>query len=103
MAQNGKHEGGIAVAIRPEDLQDLSDWTIREGKLEKTFRFPSFLAAMEFVGRVAELAEAHKHHPDILIQYKAVTLSLSTHDQGAVTEKDLHLAREIQRLPLPQG
>ncbi|MDI3269076.1 MAG: 4a-hydroxytetrahydrobiopterin dehydratase [Bacillota bacterium] len=91
------------MAVSPEHLKDLPGWEIREGTLAKTFHFPSFLDAMEFVGRVAELAEKQKHHPDILIQYKVVTLRLSTHDAGAITEKDLQLAREIQSLPAARG
>lgn len=68
-------------------------WSVRSGKLTRTFQRPSFPAAIAFVQRVADLAEAHGHHPDIDIRYRDVTLSVNTHDAGnALTEKDLRLA-----------
>ena len=77
-------------------LAGLEGWK-REGEaLVKTFRCASFREAVAFVGRAAELAEAAQHHPDILIRYRRVTLTLSTHDAGGITEKDLALARRIE-------
>ena len=52
---------------------------------------------MEFVNKVAELAEAAGHHPDIDIRYNRVRLGLTTHDAGGITEKDINLAQEIER------
>jgi len=54
------------------------------------------LAAMAFAGTVGELADRADHHPDILIQYSKVTLTLWTHDKGGVTDRDLRLARQIE-------
>lgn len=71
-------------------------WNEIDNKLEKTFLFESFTMAMAFVNKVAALAEAHQHHPEIEINYKKVKLYLQTHDQNnTITEKDRILAKEI--------
>lgn len=75
-------------------LEDLGDWSEINGALQRTYQFKDFVAAMAFVNRVADLAEKAQHHPDILIRYAKVTLTLSTHDAGGITEKDFALAVE---------
>ena len=62
----------------------------------KMFIFPTFPAGIAFVDRVAVVAEAMGHHPDITISYTRVTMRLSTHDEGGVTEKDIALAGGIE-------
>jgi 4a-hydroxytetrahydrobiopterin dehydratase len=73
-------------------------WSEVEGALEREFQLDSFPAAIAFVGRVADLAEEANHHPDIAIHYKAVTLRLSTHSAGAITERDHELAARINEV-----
>ncbi len=73
-------------------LNDLPEWAEVGGTLQRTFDFADFVEAMAFVNKVAERAEADQHHPDILIRYNRVTLTLSTHDAGGITEKDFALA-----------
>ena len=63
-----------------------------DGALERTFELPSFPEAISFVDRVAELAEAEDHHPDIDVRYKKVTLRWSTHSAGGITDRDVELA-----------
>jgi len=76
-------------------LRSLPGWT-RDGKrIRRAYKFGSFTEAMAFVNRVAGLAEAQDHHPDILIEYSAVTLTLSSHDAGGLTARDLKLAAAI--------
>ena len=75
-------------------LAQFPEWTQTGDALQRTFNFTTFLEAMSFVVRIAELAEDHQHHPDILIRYNKVTLTLSTHDAGGLTERDFELARE---------
>lgn len=76
-------------------LARVEGWQ-REGEaLQKEFKFGSFGEAMEFVNRVARLAEAANHHPDILVQYNRVRLTLSTHSEGGLTARDFDLAEEI--------
>jgi 4a-hydroxytetrahydrobiopterin dehydratase len=67
-------------------------WLVVDDALEQTFELPSFLAAIGFVNRVAELAEAENHHPDVAISYKQVTLRWTTHSEGGITDRDRDLA-----------
>ena len=77
-------------------LGELPGWK-RQGKaLQKTFDLKGFKAAMAFAGTVGELADRADHHPDILIQMHKVTLTLSSHDAGGVTDRDLRLARQVE-------
>ena len=76
-------------------LKDYPEWSLIGDTIQRTFRFGDFLGAMAFVSRVADLAEEQQHHPDILIRYDKVTLTLSTHDAGGVTEKDFIFARSM--------
>ncbi len=81
-----------------ERLRALEGWKREGDAITKTFRLPSFKQAIAFVGRVAEAADAADHHPDILIRYRRVTLTYSTHSEGGITEKDLRGAAEADRL-----
>jgi 4a-hydroxytetrahydrobiopterin dehydratase len=76
-------------------LGALLGWAIDAGCLRKRYSFDTFAAAIAFVSRVAALAEAADHHPDILIEYRHVTLTLTTHDSGGLTERDFSLAAGI--------
>jgi len=67
-------------------------WTEVDGALECTFELPSFPEAIAFVNRVADLAEAADHHPDIAIHYRRVTLRWWTHTAGGITDRDRELA-----------
>ena len=67
-------------------------WIFSDGKLIREWRFKDFLAAMEFVNRVATMAEDAGHHPDIDIRYNRVRLGLVTHDAGGVTPRDASMA-----------
>jgi 4a-hydroxytetrahydrobiopterin dehydratase len=79
-------------------LGQLPGWK-RSGKLiERNYGFENFIKAMEFVNRIAEAAEAVNHHPDILISYNKVTLSLISHDSGGVTQRDIKMASRINEL-----
>ena len=78
-----------------ESLQSLTGWELKNGEIMKLYKFPDFKEAMGFVNRVANLAEEADHHPDIEIRYNKVTLTLSTHSAGGLTEKDFQLARKI--------
>jgi 4a-hydroxytetrahydrobiopterin dehydratase len=76
-------------------LSDLNDWKRAEGALRRSIKFPSFLAGIDAVRRVAEHAEAKDHHPDIDIRWRTVTFALVTHSEGGITENDLAMARDI--------
>jgi 4a-hydroxytetrahydrobiopterin dehydratase len=70
-------------------------WCLADGKIVRDWRFKDFVAAMEFVNRVAEIAEAAGHHPDIDIRYNRVRLGLVTHDTGGITESDAAMAAQL--------
>ena len=78
-----------------EALTRLPLWKLEDGKLVRDWVFKDFLAAMEFVDRVAVLAEAAGHHPDIDIRYNRVRLALVTHDSGGITAKDADMAASL--------
>ena len=79
------------------ELATLEGWELRDGRLRKQFTFRTFLRAMAFVNSVAYVAESIGHHPDITINYNKVTLRLITHSEGALTDRDFALAREIEQ------
>ena len=78
-----------------EKLKTLQGWELQEGTLTKLYKFNDFVDSMSFVNRVAQYAEEADHHPDILIRYNKVTLTLVTHSAGGLTDKDFQLAKQI--------
>ena len=76
-------------------LKNHAGWSRKSNALMKEFRFSSFRDAIVFVNRVATLADGANHHPDILVQYDRVQITLSTHSAGGITEKDLKLAEQL--------
>ena len=79
-------------------LGSVPAWQLRGNSITRTFTFKDFPGAVSFVNKVADLAEKAWHHPDIDIRWNKVTLALTTHDQGGLTEKDFDLAREFDRV-----
>jgi len=80
------------------EVSKLGNWTLRQRVISRKFVFDDFAQAMRFVNRVARLAEAANHHPDITINYNRVKLALTTHDEGGLTVKDFRLASRINKL-----
>ena len=74
------------------------DWTLEGDAIKKRYTFKTFPDAIAFVDRLALEAERVDHHPDILINYKRVTLTYSTHDEGGLTDKDFAGAAAADRL-----
>jgi|AMFO01.1.fsa_nt_gi Pterin-4a-carbinolamine dehydratase len=79
-------------AARTAFLAAHDGWRLEGEAISKTFHFPDFGSAMGFVTRVALAAEAADHHPDILVRWNRVTLTLTTHFVGALTARDTALA-----------
>lgn len=77
-------------------LAALPGWELRDDAIRKLYRFKEFMDGIRFLNRVAEMAEAADHHPDVQINYTRITFSCSTHSEGGVTEKDLRLAAQIE-------
>jgi 4a-hydroxytetrahydrobiopterin dehydratase len=91
-----------AVQI-PIALATVPDWKRQGDAIMRTFEFKDFSAAMKFVNAVAELAGQAWHHPDIDIRWNKVTLTLTTHKAGGLTEMDFALAQKFDRLQTAKG
>ena len=76
-------------------LGKIPGWSRKGDSITKTFQFKDFLSGIDFVGGIAQVAEAANHHPDIDIRYNKVTCTLSTHSATGITQKDLNLAAQI--------
>ena len=79
-------------------LTGLDGWKRADGALRRSVKFPAFLSGIDAVRRVAERAETADHHPDIDIRWRTVTFSLVTHSAGGITDKDVAMADEINRI-----
>lgn len=79
-------------------MSKIKDWSLDTDSISKIFSFGNFKMAMEFVNKIAELAEKHNHHPDILVSYNQVRLVLTTHYEKSLTKKDFDLAEEIDKI-----
>lgn len=95
-----------AGSMKPELLSDeavlqclasLLSWRLEGHELVKEFRFASYLAGIDFVQRVALLAEQMNHHPDLHVSWRKVTVRLSTHSAGGLTHLDATLAAQISQ------
>jgi 4a-hydroxytetrahydrobiopterin dehydratase len=80
-------------------LPGAKGWERHGDMLVRTWQFPSFRRAMEFVNQVAALIEKTDHHPDLIVQYRNVRIEMLTHDVGGLTERDFSLIAEINELP----
>ena len=79
-------------------LETHSEWVELNSQIQRTFAFEDFITSMKFVNAIAEYAEEVQHHPDVLIRYNKVTLTVSTHDAGGITYKDFELASKADSL-----
>ena len=80
-------------------IADLDNgWELKDGKIVKSFKFNSFMDAIEFVNEIARIAERLDHHPIITINWKTIKLSLKSFDIDAITKRDIRLAEEIEKV-----
>ncbi len=79
-------------------LPSVPKWRRKASVISRTFQFADFVVAMKFVNAVARAAEKACHHPDIDVRWNKVTLALTTHDAGGLTEKDFVLAAKCDKL-----
>jgi 4a-hydroxytetrahydrobiopterin dehydratase len=88
--------------INPDEILSKlnSNWQLSESKdlLSRRFELNNFVEALELVNKIGNLAEQQQHHPDINLGWGYVEVYLSTHDIGGISEKDLILAQEIDKL-----
>ena len=85
--------GAIEEAIRT-----LQGWSREGSAIYREFKFGSFREAISFIVRISFEAEQRDHHPELTNVYNRVTIRLSTHDAGGITEKDFDLARAIDAI-----
>ena len=88
----------LTRAEAEQRLKRLSGWSLEGDSIRKQFTFADFPAAVDFVNRLVPGAEAADHHPDIVINYKRVTLTYATHSEGGLTDKDFAGAATADRL-----
>jgi 4a-hydroxytetrahydrobiopterin dehydratase len=92
----------MAEKLSASQVQSLStqvpDWTVEGQQLKIVKTFKDFIEAINFVNQLVEPAEAAGHHPDLEISYNKVTICLTTHDAGGLTEKDFDMAKVISNL-----
>ena len=81
-----------------QELKNLSGWTVKEEKLHKNFEFDDFNQAFGFMTRAAMHIEKMNHHPEWFNVYNKITVNLTTHDAGGITENDIELARILNSL-----
>lgn len=81
-----------------KQLNDLPHWQVENQQLRRTYEFENFVEAVAFVNRLVAPAETAGHHPDLTISYNQVTVSLTTHDAGGLTQQDFDLAQTISQL-----
>jgi len=86
-----------------EHLAALSGWTVRGGKLHKTFEFKNFIQAFGFMAQVAIIAEKQDHHPEWFNVYKTVVVDLVSHDSKGITPRDIKLAQAMNNVAGAQG
>jgi 4a-hydroxytetrahydrobiopterin dehydratase len=94
-------------ALSPDEvnreLQTLPGWEASGNEIRKEFTFNAYMDGVHFADRVAEEAERANHHPDMTIGYRKVTIALTSHDSGGVTNRDIRMARRIDELPQGAG
>jgi len=88
----------LSLADAERRIKNLKGWTLEGDSIKKQYTFTGFMEAVAFVNRIAPECEKADHHPDILINYKRVTLTYSTHSEGGLTEKDFDGAAMADRL-----
>ncbi len=79
-------------------LKAVPNWSKRARTILRTFKFEGFLNSLDFINRIARRAQKINHHPDIDIRFNKVTLKLTTHDEGGITEKDFSLAQHCDEV-----
>ena len=82
-----------------EELKSLEGWDYKDDKISKEFKFTDFMGSLNFINALAPYCQEHDHHPDVHIFYSKVLFELQRFDVGGkVTDKDIMVAKEIERL-----
>jgi len=82
-------------------LIDLPGWIYKDGSIKKTYQTINYPATMGFVAAIGGFCQRHNHHPDyVLMKYKEIEVSFSTHSTGGITQKDIEIAHDIEKIPI---
>ncbi|HEV7958832.1 MAG TPA: 4a-hydroxytetrahydrobiopterin dehydratase [Acidimicrobiales bacterium] len=90
----------MVESITPREFHEavgVSDWRVLANTASAYFRTGSFVTGVTFINKIAELAEAANHHPDVDLRYSDVTVRLTTHEVSTLTQRDVALAQEISK------
>jgi 4a-hydroxytetrahydrobiopterin dehydratase len=87
----------LSIAEITQQLNQLSDWEVKDGKLHRQFQFANFAQAFGFMASMAIVSESMGHHPEWFNVYNKVSVDLTTHDAGGITQKDLDWAARANR------
>ncbi len=79
-------------------MTHLKEWSLESNAIEKTIDFSSFKQAIDFINKLAEIAEKHNHHPSLLLVHNTLRITLTTHKENSLTETDFEVAEEIDRI-----
>lgn len=91
--------GLLSPAEIQSQLAALPDWMLEGNTIKTTLTFKDFIEAVAFINKIVAPAEAAGHHPDLYISYNRVTISLTTHDTGGLTQQDFAMAKALSTLP----
>jgi 4a-hydroxytetrahydrobiopterin dehydratase len=84
-----------------EALKELPGWSYQDGSIKKTFKTQNYPATMGFVSAVGGFCQKRNHHPDyVLMKYKEVEVSFSTHSIGGISENDIEIAKDLEKIPI---
>ena len=83
-----------------KNLANLKDWQLDQNAIKKEWIFKDFLTSLDFINKIARIAEKYNHHPEILNVYNRVSLRYITHDAGGLTELDFIVAKEIDQIDI---
>ena len=89
---------GMSLQEIQQHMENLKEWSLSSNSIEKVFSFNTFKESIAFVNKIGEIAEKHNHHPDIMINYNIVSLSLTTHNVKGLTKADFDVAKEIDKI-----
>ena len=88
--------------LRSRLPHELPNWSIEHGRLYRRWRTSGWKSTLMVVNTIGHLAEAAWHHPDLAVSYASVTVRLTTHDAGGITDKDFELARQVEEVVMWQ-
>ena len=91
----------LSMDVASRLMEQLDGWSFEQGHLAKSYHFPNFAAALEFVNRIGAISEEQSHHPDVYMTWGKVSLEIWTHKIDGLTESDFILAAKFDEVPVP--